>query len=534
MAITFEPHPLIAPRESARCPSHLTHYKYDYDRFFHDVATGIISPEESRAWYRQFILTDLFFIVCFVMQIEKANHPFVVQMCRLVEEGPKSNTLDVWARFHFKSVIITQAETLQYHLKNPEHCTGIMAYARPLGKSFLRSIKVLCETSDLLKWCFPDILWDKPEVQAPKWSEDDGLIFKRNSSSRKESTIEAWGLVEGQPTGRHFERVVFDDIETDDIKDSPDMLDKVFSKFEMAGNLGTGSDDDIVRVIGTYYSHFGPIVRIENMVHAKGAPVYKLRKVSGSTDGTRDGDPVLMGPETWAKLKVGQHFNSQQLCDPTPTGDIKLNPTYLKPVDTDQIPKSVVKFMVLDQAGGSDTNKGKGDLWACGLFGVQPGTDEIGASDVYIMDLEADQMTHSEGIETVVRMYMNAGIVRQLGVEKVGLSTTEIHIANSLKVHGRRISVDLGNLVLLKPAGRSLAKRIESAVQWPLNNGKIHYSTAINKKHIERLKMEMEKFPYFHSDIVNIIAYLYDMIKEFKFPSSGKKKAVDFAGVFLR
>ena len=525
MAITFEPHP------DAK-------YKFNYDQFFRDVAAGVFTPEESRAWYRQFILNDLFFIVCFVMQIERANHPFVVNMCRTVEDGPRSNTLDVWARGHYKSVIITQAETLQYHLRNPEHCTGIMAYARPLGKAFLRSIKVLCETSDLLKWCFPDILWQKPETEAPKWSEDDGLIFKRKGASRKESTIEAWGLVEGQPTGRHFERVVFDDIETDDIKDSPDMLDKVYSKFEMAGNLGTMSDLDVVRVIGTYYSHFGPIVRIENMVHmhddgSDGKPVYHLRKITGSVDGTREGAPVLVGQETWDKLKTGQHFNSQQLCDPTPSGEIKLNPTYLRMVDPDEIPKDVVKFMVLDQAGGSDTNKKAGDLWACGLFGVRPKADEIGASDIYIMALEADRMTHSEGIETVVRMYMDAGIVRQIGVEKVGLSTTEVHIMNALKAHGRRISEEAGNLVLLKPAGRPLAKRIEGAVQWPLNNGKIHYSSAINKKHIERMKMEMEKFPFFHSDIVNILAYLYDMLKDFRF-NSGQKKTVDYQKVFLR
>lgn len=541
MAITFIPHDQIAPSPSVfklNPGEYLTHYKYDYDAFFRDVATGVIDYETSRAYYRKFILEDLFFIVAFVMQIERANHPFVVKMCAAVENGPRTNTLDVWARGHFKSVIITQAETLQYHLRNPEHCTGIMAYARPLAKAFLRSVKVICETSDLLKWCFPDILWQNPMQEAPKWSEDDGLVFKRKSASRKESTIEAWGLVEGQPTGRHFERIVFDDIETDDIKDSPDMLDKVYSKFEMAGNLGTMSDKDIVRVIGTYYSHFGPIVRIENMTKinsdgSDGANLYHIRKVTGSDDGTRDGKPVLMGQDTWEKLKTGQHFNSQQLCDPTPAGDIKLNPAYLRPCDPDEIPKDVVKFMILDQAGGADTNVRKGDLWACGLFGVKPKADEIGASDVYIMNLEADQMTHSEGIETVVRMYMDAGIVRQIGVEKVGLSTTEVHIMNALKAHGRRVSVDAGNLVLLKPAGRSLAKRIEGAVQWPLNNGKLHYSTAIPKKQLDRLRMEMEKFPYFHSDIINIIAYLYDLLKDFHF-SKGQKKSVDYKNVFLR
>src|SRR6185369_16528305 len=133
-----------------------SYYKFNYEEIFTDMANGVLPERET---YRMLILEDLFFIVHFVMGIEKANHPFVVDRCHDVEAGPRTNTLDVWARFHYKSVIITQAETLQYHLKHPEECTGILAYARPLGKGFLRSIKVLCEESALLKWCFPDILW---------------------------------------------------------------------------------------------------------------------------------------------------------------------------------------------------------------------------------------------------------------------------------------------------------------------------------------------------------------------------------------
>ena len=510
-------------------------YKHDYDKFFREWATGVLPPEEAKAYCRYLVLNDLFFIVCFIMQIERANHPFVVDRCRMVEDGPRTNTLDVWARFHFKSVIITQAETLQYHLRNPEECTGILAYARPVAKAFLRSLKILCETSELLKWCFPDVMWEKPEAQAPKWSEDDGLIFRRQSASRKESTIEAWGLVEGMPTGRHFERLIFDDIETDDIKDSVDMLDKVFSKFEMAGNLGTGSDSDIMRVIGTYYSNYGPIRRIEELCFSDSEQkIYNLRKITASSDGTRDGQPVLMGVETWKKEMGKSTFNSQQLCDPTPSHDIKLNSSFLKPIEPEFIPRDMKKFMVLDQAGDDAQNKAKGDLWACGLFGVSPKIDEIGASDVYIMSLEADQMTHSEGIETVTRMYMNSGIVQQLGVEKVGLSTTEIHISNALRANGRRLTLEAGNLVLLKPAGRSLATRIEAALGWPLNNGKIYYSTAIDKKLIDRLKMEMDKFPFFHSDILNIVAYLYDMLKEFRFNRSGAPQTIDMKNVFRR
>jgi hypothetical protein len=175
--------------------------------------------------------------------------------------------------------------------------------------------------------------------------------------------------------------------------------------------------------------------------------------------------------------------------------------------------------MVLDQAGGDETDKQSKDLWSYGVLGIEPVIDDIGQSNVYLLDVEADKMSHSEGIEGVVRMYLRNGIIHQFGVEKVGLSTTEIHISNALRQRGRRLSLDAGNLVLLKPAGRSKEKRVEAALQWPLNNGKLFYSTAIPQKYIDAIIEEMQKFPFFHVDILDMLAYGYDLFKEFRFPA---------------
>jgi hypothetical protein len=220
---------------------------------------------------------------------------------------------------------------------------------------------------------------------------------------------------------------------------------------------------------------------------------------------------------TWEKLKTSSHFNSQQLCDPTPSTDVKLDFSFLKPVDNKDIPKTVFKFMVIDQAGGGDDKTTSKDMWSYGVVGVEPSMDEIGQSKVYLMDLEADKMTHSEGIDGIVRMYLSHGIIHQLGVEKTGMSTTEIHITNALRARGRRVSSDARNLVLLKPAGRTKQFRIESALQWPLNNGMLYYSTSIHSRYIDMIKDEMNKFPFYHCDILDMWAYVYDMIKNFRF-----------------
>jgi hypothetical protein len=488
-----------------------TYYSNEYDRIFADVASGRLGERDV---LRSLFANDLWFFLMYGMGVSVANQPFVVDACRMVETGPDTDTLDVWAREHFKTTISVGAN-FQRRLKDPEGCTAFFAYARPAAKPRLRSVKLLCEQSDLLKWCFSDVLWSNPESEAPKWSEDDGIIFKRKSTARRESTFEAWGLVEGMPVGRHFEDLDFDDIETDDIRESPDMLNKVYSKIEMAENLGVRGGRQ--RFWGTYYSHFGPMVKLRDKQKISGEPMYKLRLKPATHDGTISGKPVLFSQEELDKRKAGQFFNSQQLCNPTPAHDIKLDFTALKPIEPQFVPRNIYKFFVLDQAGGDETDKISKDLWSFGVLGVEPCINDIGQSKVYLLDLEADRMSHSEGIDGVVRMYCRNGMIQQMGVEKVGLSTTEIHIANALRAHGRRISLDGGNLKHLKPAGRSKEFRVESALQWPLNNGMLYYSTAIPKRYIEAIREEMLKFPFFHVDILDMWAYVYDLIKEFRF-----------------
>ena len=526
--INFVQHPEIAMNKKEYDPKiHKAIYKYDYRAIFEKIACD---EWPASATYRELILNDLFFIILFVMQIEKSNHPFVVQACRDVEDGPKTMTIDIWAREHFKTTI-SVAESLQKRLKEPDGCTAFFSYARPAAKIRLRSIKNLCEQSDLLKQCFPEVLWQNPQSEAPKWSEDDGLILKRKNASRRESTFEAWGLLEGMPIGRHYEDRNYDDIETDDIRESPDMLDKCFSKFEMSDNLGV-TDGGTERIWGTYYSHFGPMVRISKKKDITGNLMYFTRIKTATDDDTISGKPVLLSQERLDKLKMSEHFNSQQLCNPTPTTEMKLDFRLFQPIDPKKIPRDIYKFMVIDQAGDDSQNKQRGDLWAYGVLGIRPEADDIGASDVYLLDVEADTMTHAEGINGIVQMYVRNGMILQTGVEKVGLSTTEIHIASALRMRGRNLSVEQKTLVLLRPTGRSKEYRVQSALQWPLNNGKLFYSTHISAQYISAIEEEMQKFPFYHVDILDMMAYGYDMFKDFRFPSYRKDNIVYLANKY--
>lgn len=513
--IDFRPHPEIAMTRAEYDPKkHKAVYSVDYATALREIANGSVPARDGWRWL---VLNDLFFVVHFVMGIDIANHPFVVNQCKIVQNGPKDKTLDVWAREHFKSVIITQAETIQDILKNPEDCHVIFSYKKPKAEDFLSAVKQTLET-EFLRCYFNDVLYENPHSHAPSWSLQNGITVKRKSQSRKEKTVEAYGVVEGMPTGGHWERRIYDDIETADLAKNPDQLQYLIQQYELSRNLGTMGGRE--RVIGTFYSHFGLLTYLRDKKNIHGDDTFTTRIVPATEDGTRDGKPVLLSQEQLDDKKTDSTYNSQQLCDPTPSTEIKLNSDYLQPIEPQFIPKNVYKFMVIDQAGGDETDKQSKDLWSYGVLGIEPVLDDIGQSNVYLMDVEADKMSHAEGINGIVTMYTRNGIILQLGVEKVGLSTTEIHIANALRVRGRRLSLDAGNLVLLKPAGRSKVKRVENALQWPLNNSKLFYSTAIPQKYIDAIIEEMNKFPYFHVDIIDMIAYAYDLFKEYRFPIS--------------
>jgi hypothetical protein len=512
--IDFVPHPEVAMTDVEFDPGrHRAVYRVDYARAFGEIARGEV---DARAAWRFLVLNDLFFVVCFVMQIAKANHPFVVRVCNLVQDGPRTDTVDVWAREHWKSVTITEAETIQDICRDPEDCHVIFSYKKPKAEDFLFAIKQTLE-GPFLKFCFPEVFYQKPEVEAPAWSLQNGIVVKRRSQSRKEKTVEAYGIVEGMPTGGHWERRVYDDIETADLAKNPEQLEYLIQQYNLSQNLGVSGGNGRKRILGTFYSHFGLLTHVRDEKKITGEKKYLTRIIPATDDGTRDGKPVFLTQEELDDKKTESTFRSQQLCDPTPSSELKLHFSQLKSIDVNDIPRDVYKFMVLDQAGGDETAKVSRDMWSYGVIGVKPRIDEVGQSEVYLMDVEADKMSHAEGIDGVVRMYLRNGIIDQIGVEKVGMSTTEMHIANALRVHGRFISIDSGNLVLLKPGGRSKEFRVESALQWPLNNGKLYYSTKINSRYIQAIEEEMMKFPFFHVDILDMWAYVYDLIKEFYF-----------------
>ncbi len=234
-------------------------------------------------------LVDRFFLLTQVLGRKDAFRPWVYERCREVEAAPDAH-IDIWAREHYKSTVITFAGGIQEILRDPEITIGIFSHTKSIAKGFLSQIMREFERNQDLLQLFPDVLWVNPAKQAPSWSLEAGLVVRREGNP-KEATVEAHGLVDGQPTSRHFRLLVYDDVVTRESVNTPDQIQKTTEAWELSDNLGTAGGRKWI--IGTRYHYADTYSEIIK----RGAAT--ARVYPATDDGTITGKPVLFTQEEW-------------------------------------------------------------------------------------------------------------------------------------------------------------------------------------------------------------------------------------------
>ena len=501
-------------------------YQLNYPLLMEDI---LESPGMELSLLRFIIQNDLWALIRFVKQVpdevdghKLAGHRFWVERCRDVQTGPADYTMDLWAREHGKSTIITTGESLFIVLNNPETTHGILSYNRATAITFLKEIKFLLEGSQILHECFPDILFSSPEKESQQWALENGLLVKRKGSQR-EMTFEAYGLIDGMPTGRHFTHRWYDDISTYDLAKTPQSMEATKNAFDMSHNLGTFNG--VHRVVGTYYHYEDALVYISKKREeanwmGEEKPLYTIRKFPSTVDGTMMGESIYLPEFRLKKLRVDKStYATQMLLEPNPMEMRKLHAEDLKVVSRREVPKKLYKFIVVDPAGSEKRKKQRGDDWAIFCIGVNPFRGDFGLSDIYILDGVISELTLTDAQNEVVDMFARNGKIRGLAVEKVGLSSAEIHLTNALKAKSRIVSKERGNLMVMNPTGRKKQDRILTALTYPMENGKWHIvENRVPVKVIQRLKMEMDKFPFYRDDGLDALSWIYDVLKDYRFP----------------
>jgi len=367
--------------------------------------------DERRSLFRKLARNDLFFLLVYILKRPDVDDDWVYDRCNEVQASPDGH-LDLWAREHYKSTVITFGLTIQDILKDPEHTFGIFSYNRPNAKKFMRWIKVEFEDNEELQQLFPEILWANPKRQAPKWSEDDGLVVKRKGNP-KEATVEAHGLIESLPTGPHFGTRIYDDVVTEDSVTNPEMLKKVTKRWELSLNLGKRGGRE--RYVGTRY-HFNDTYRT---IIDRG--VVKVRLYPATHNGKVEGDPIFLTHAELVKKRkeMGPYiFGCQMLLDPK-ADEVQ---GFLEDWIRYWIVKDWMQFnryIVVDPAS---EKKKENDYTYMEVIGL--GAD----LNYYTIDMVRDRLNLTERANTLIALHRKYRPITGVGYEKYGMQADIEHI----------------------------------------------------------------------------------------------------------
>src|SRR3990172_4251788 len=280
------------------------------------------------------------------------------------------------------------------------------------------------ESNKTLHAAFPDVLWGENTKQAPKWSEDDGIIVKRKSNPN-EATIEAWGLVDGQPTSKHFKVLLYDDVVVAGSVTTPDMISKTMQEMERSYNLGT--TPGIKRGAGTRW-HFNDAYKT---IVERGT--FKAREYPGKTGATEDGESVFWSEEVHEQKRrdMGPYtYAAQILLNPKADAMQGFKREWLKHYDSVQKDK-LNWYLVCDAASSKKRGSDFTSMWSVGL-----GVDK----NYYCVPEVRDRLNLKERGDRLFKLHRDYK-PKQVRYEKYGLLSDTEHYQSRMEHENYRFNI---------------------------------------------------------------------------------------------
>lgn len=371
-----------------------------YDRFtqedvanYHKEIGIMMKAAEKRGeldeWRRAMCKNDLYYLgvyefgMKFMYYVEDEDNvtfrPWIFNRCWEIQNDPDFH-VDVWARGHFKSTIITILKTIQDILRNPEITVCIYSYNAEIAQGFVSAIRQNLESATM-KALFPDVIPSNTgtgrykttnedgvtETVKFSWSDKEFTVIRK--SKRKEPTVMGRGLVNNLPTGYHFDLLVFDDVVTWMSVSTPEQNAKTYQRWQDALNTGTG-DGTRHRIIGTFYALRDTYFSILNPKADNGmmgGSKYTLRKYPCME---ADGNPVLYSKEyieNMRQIMVGLVFSSQLMCDPQDASSFKFLeiwiPKRMRQEDVEKNKDSYNFYIIVDPANTKKSTSDNTSMW---------------------------------------------------------------------------------------------------------------------------------------------------------------------------
>ena len=457
---------------------------------------------------RDIALNDLFYLLVRVCNRADMLHPWLYQRVREVERSPNGN-LDLWAREHYKSTIITFGLTMSTVLNDPEITVGIFSHTRPIAKAFLRQIMREFESNKTLHILFPDVLWGVDTRQAPKWSEDDGIIVRRKTNPN-EATIEAWGLVDGQPVSKHYAVLLYDDIVVQASVTTPEMIDKTRVGLEQSYNL-IRTEGGVKRFAGTRW-HFEDAYKT---IMDRGTAL--PRTYPGREGGTEDGAPVFWSEQTHTEKRrdMGPHtYSAQILLNPKADSLQGFQREWLRYYT--KRPTKTNNYILVDSANSKRKDSDYTCMWVIGL-----GAD----GNYYALDVVRDRLNLTERTARLFDLH-RTWKPKQVRWEQYGLMADIQHIKNEQEQQGYRFDI-------IEVAGRTgkedrISRLIPIFEQGKFYLMKSHHVTDYQKttRNLVHDFIEQEYMPFpvsAHKDMLDSLARIEEPNLRLVWPKESKQ-----------
>lgn len=406
------------------------------------------------------------------------------------------------------STIITYGLNIQEILNDPNTRIGIASHTRSIAKAFLRRIKFTLEENEFLKRLFPDILYENPASQSPKWSEDEGLVVKRPSVFQ-ESTVEAFGLVDSQPTSKHYSILNFDDIVTIGSVSTPEQIRKLDECFRLSLNLGTAEGKR--RIIGTTY-HFAD--QYEKL-KAQGGWIVRIHPCINDS-----GRPVLVSEDRLAELRreLGPYvFSCQQLLNPVAKKDQRFHYEWLRWYR--ELPDLLSLYLLCDPANEKKRKSVNSDYTVYWVWGL----DQNG--NKFLVDVVRDRFTLPERWKALKSLVLKHPGIQRIGYEQYGLAADIQHFEEMMANEGFYFNIiELGGNKLSKED--RIARLIPAFEQRKVYLPEHLYYTDKDGDELDLVRVfvddEYLRFPFSqHDDMLDAASRIEDKILDASRPYDG-------------
>ena len=359
------------------------------------------------------------------------REPWVFDRCRELQYDADTDATRVfynWARFFFKTTLITQNRTLWRTLKQPSRTTGIITHkVEQVGEAIMHGLQDEVLRNRRLVEHWPDVLF-ADEKDYPLCSKTAFTVNR--PAGPREPSASVHGL-DKLPDSAHYDDIVFDDHVVAKTVTNPRQIQAGLRQMRRATNLGR--DNTPKTYVGTVWDADDPNMQLLNegyftrRSHQPGLVHPEGRRWS-TTQSIADWTPVLRSRQFFEEKRKElkeYEFACQIMGQPVAKEDQTFDEAwwqrYRRPPSEERQSGDVV-ILTIDPAGGEQELS---DFWA--IRAIKLGADR----KLYELDLWRERMVFGDALDlifalvrywkpnvTFIEEYGSANYVRSIRLEQ--------------------------------------------------------------------------------------------------------------------